>query len=434
MRRFLVYSLQMKKRKKKIQERKRDYMTPTILFAVIFALYYFGNPKITNFYDYTFRVADALLHGHIGITQKPPSWLNEFVPFNGKWYSVFPLGSVVTMMPFAVAKSLGLIKEMPAAFLSALTAGLSALLLYLISLRYELTKLKRIVLISAIMLGTWTLTNITAGGAWQLALGWAIVGELGAIYFSYYNKKPLLAGLFFALAFGNRTEILITAPIIIYLLLRDETVESLIPKFNKTKFIAFAKFAIVPFILGVLTLLYNHARFGSFSDFGYARIPGVLAEPWYNHGIFSYKYIPRQATEMLLKQWRKVPGTSWRTPDPFSSSILISSPFLLLAGKFGSRDKVLKYLSWLSVVMLTVFLWMHGNSGGWQFGYRYAIILLPWLFVIIIQTYFFRELPGYFTGSKNHIPYKKHITIVAVYHANSVMVVCRMVGMMRGRR
>lgn len=59
---------------------------------------------------------------------------------------------------------------------------------------------------------------------------------------------------------------------------------------------------------------------------------------------------------------------------------------MLFAFRFGARDKVLKYLSWTAVIAMTVLLWMHGNSGGWQFGYRYAIVLLPWLFVIILES------------------------------------------------
>ena len=47
-----------------------------------------------------------------------------------------------------------------------------------------------------ILFGTWTWTNVTLGGAWQLALGFALVGELGAIYFTVYNRKPLVAGAF----------------------------------------------------------------------------------------------------------------------------------------------------------------------------------------------------------------------------------------------
>jgi len=73
-------------------------------------------------------------------------------------------------------------------------------------------------------------------------------------------------------------------------------------------------------------------------------------------------------------------------PNPFSSSILWSSPFLLFALRFGSRDKVLKYAAWIAIVPMTILLWMHGNSGGWQFGYRYAMVLLPWLFVILLEN------------------------------------------------
>ena len=129
-----------------------------------------------------------------------------------------------------------------------------------------------------------------------------------------------------------------------------------------------------------------HARFGSPFDFGYARIPGVLDEPWYKDGIFSISYIPRQAWEMLLKPWRILPGFPYLVPDPFSSSIFISSPFLLFSLRRGARDKVLKYCSWAAVAMLTILLWTHGNSGGWQFGYRYWMVCLPWVFVILIES------------------------------------------------
>jgi uncharacterized membrane protein len=29
---------------------------------------------------------------------------------------------------------------------------------------------------------------------------------------------------------------------------------------------------------------------------------------------------------------------------------------------------------------------MHGNSGGWQFGYRYAMVLLPWIFILLLES------------------------------------------------
>jgi hypothetical protein len=240
-----------------------------------------------------------------------------------------------------------------------------------------------------------------------------MIGELGAIYFTVYDRRPFLAGLFFAMGFGNRTEVLLTAPIFFWLLYRDTSVppalagdaavqmkstrrddESQPPAtaggtnlwIRRPQFVAIALFCVVPFILGVSTLVYNYIRFHSFTDFGYARIPGVLKEPWYNHGIFSYYYIPRQMWEMLWRPWETRARFPYLVPNPFSSSILWSSPFILFAVRFGAKDKALKYACWLAVFVLCILLWIHGNSGGWQFGYRYAMICLPFLFVIMLES------------------------------------------------
>jgi hypothetical protein len=373
----------------------------TIIFSLIvatFFVYYFSNPKPQNYYDYTFRVAENFLRGAIGFTNKPPRHLNEFVPYGEYWYSVFPLGSVLTMIPFAFFKLIGAIKEMPAGLISALTASAICWFLVKITERYEHSVEKKILLIVGILFGTWTWTNETMAGAWQLALGFAMLGELGAIYFTVYNRRPILAGLFFALAFGNRTEIILTAPIFMFLMLNNfrfqisnsaaNTSNSITRIWNlkSETLISLAKFCIVPFVLGVATLCYNYVRFESFTDFGYARIPGVLDEPWYQHGIFSIWYIPDQAYQMLFKLWESRTTFPYLVPDGFSASILWSSPFILFIFRFGAHDKILKYTSWIAIILLTFLLWLHGNAGGWQFGYRYAMVLLPWIFVILLEN------------------------------------------------
>ena len=384
------------------------------LAFVTAVVYYFSNPKPQSYYDYTFRVAANILGGSIAFTETPPPHLNEFVPFEGFYYSVFPLGSVVSMMPFALLKVAGLITEMPAAFIAALLAGVICLFLFLIGRRYDIDRSRLIVMTLGVLFGSWMWTNLTMAGAWQLALGFAMVGELGAIYFTVYDRRPLIAGLFFALAFGNRTEVLLTAPVFFWLVNRKDA-ETLRKKggSKKEKHVgkgtsanasnsadpspprlgvsavnttAVAQFCVVPFLLGVATLVYNYIRFHSFTDFGYARIPGVLHEPWYNHGIFSYAYIPRQIWEMTLRPWETSGRFPYLLPDGFSSSILWSSPFVLFALRRGGRDRALKYASWLAILVLCILLWMHGNSGGWQFGYRYAMVCLPWLFVIMLET------------------------------------------------
>lgn len=377
--------------------------TAALISVAAAVVYFLSNPKPQSYYDYTFRVAGQLLAGRTGFSEPRPPWLNEFVPFEGFYYSVFPLGAVVSMIPAAILKNVGLIAESPGAVIASIHAAVICYLLLKIASRYDVSRTRQIVLTMAIIFGTFMWTNLTFAGAWQLALGFAMVGQLGAIYFTVYDRRPLLAGLFFALAFGNRTENLLTAPVFFYLLLRPnirgnengslygtQKKEAREAKWtlnvSAVQLRRLAMFCAVPFVLGVSTLVYNYVRFHSFTDFGYSRIPGVLDEPWYHDGIFSTYYLPRQAWEMLFKTWNAKSTFPYLVPDGFSSSIIFSSPFLLLLSRFGSRDRWLKYAAWAAVIVLTFLLWIHGNSGGWQFGYRYAMILLPWIFVIMLES------------------------------------------------
>lgn len=350
-----------------------------------FLLYFFSNSKPQHYYNYTFLVAENFLHGKIGLEGKQPSWLNEMIPFEGLYYSAFPLGSVLTMLPFSFFKFIGAIKDMPASFIAALTASLICVFLILIGRKYPHTPAKRILLAAAILFGTWMWTNLTMGSAWQLALGFAMLGQLGAIYFSVYDRRPLLAGFFFALAFGNRTEIILTAPIFIYLLCRDKAkLRAPATYLKEWKPIVF--FCLAPFLLGVATLVYNYLRFHFFTDFGYARIPGVLQEPWYRYGIFSLDYISYNVQEMLLTLWDRVPGFPYFRPTGFGGAIWLCSPFLFLLFRVGAKNKVLKYTAWTAIIVMTFLLWCHGNAGGWQFSYRYAMILLPWAYLILLEN------------------------------------------------
>jgi hypothetical protein len=356
---------------------------------LIGSIYYFSNPKPQTHFDYTLRVAENFLRGKIGLTAQPPSWLNEMIPFEGRWFSAFPLGSVVTVLPVAALKTTGIISENPAGFLGAFAAAATAFFLFLIAAHYNYSWKKRILLVAAILFGTWMWTNLMMAGAWQLALGFAVVGEAGAIYFSVFNRRPLVAGFFFALAFGNRTEILLTAPIFMYLTVQSSRFKvqgSGKTQNSKSKIQNLALFCAVPFVLGVSTLVYNYLRFHSFGDFGYARIPGVLNEPWYRHGIFAFSYIGLNAQEMLWTQWKFLPTFPYLVPSGFGGAIWWSSPFLFFLLRPRARNKVLWRAAWLAILILTFLLWTHGNPGGWQFSYRYAMTLLPWIFVILLEN------------------------------------------------
>src|SRR6516162_9188279 len=80
----------------------------SVLGAVIF---FFTTQATQQHFDYTARIASALVEGHVGLSKPPPSWLNEMVPVNGHYYSVFPLGAVFSMLPVAVLQKAKLIQD-----------------------------------------------------------------------------------------------------------------------------------------------------------------------------------------------------------------------------------------------------------------------------------------------------------------------------------
>src|SRR6266705_2476190 len=91
------------------------------LFAAI--AFYFSTKATLHELDYTNQIASALLHGHLGLREKPPDWLNEMIPHQDRYYSAFPLGAVLSMVPIALLQKTGVLHNFPGHALAALIAG-----------------------------------------------------------------------------------------------------------------------------------------------------------------------------------------------------------------------------------------------------------------------------------------------------------------------
>jgi hypothetical protein len=368
--------------------------------------FYFSTKPTLRDLNYTAEIASALLGGDLGVREKPPEWLNEMIPYGNKYYSAFPLGAVVSMLPVALLQKTSLIHNFPARVLAALIAGACVYFFFQFAKAFgpDYSSLKpkplarRILLALFPVFGTWTWCNLGMAGAWQIALGLALLGETAALYFTLLRPSPFIAGAFFALAFGNRTELLITFPVYLYLFWRrsrgagmaasassSDTPDGATVGWQKIKQALrenapIFDFLILPVTLALLTAAYNFARFDSIFDFGYFHIPEVRDEPWYEHGLFSLQSIPWNVHTMLFEGFSDTPSFPFVTFPPFGCSIFLSSPFLFLIFREGGKYKV---VSWIAIAILTFVLWCHGNPGGWQFSYRYAMILLPWMFLLL---------------------------------------------------
>jgi hypothetical protein len=363
------------------------------LFAAL-AFYFSTNPTLRDL-DYTAEIASAFLRGDLGFREKPPEWLNEMIPYGNKYYSAFPLGAVVSMLPVALLQKASLIHNFPARILAALIAGACVYFFFQVAKAFgpDYSSLRpkpltrRILLALFPVFGTWTWCNLGMGGAWQVALGLAVLGEIAALYFTLVRPSPFVAGAFFTLAFGNRTELLLTAPFYLYLFwsrsngnTAGQSRTAQVKQRLHVNAPMVIDFLTLPVTLALLTAAYNFARFHSIFDFGYFHIPEVRDEPWYEHGLFSLHSIPWNVNKMLFEGFSDDPDFPFLSFPPFGCSILLSSPLLFLlfraVGRYGA-------ISWIAIGIVTFVLWCHGNPGGWQFSYRYAMILLPWMFLLL---------------------------------------------------
>jgi hypothetical protein len=360
------------------------------LFVAI--AFYLSTKATLHDLDYTSQIASALLHGQLGLQEKPPDWLNEMIPRGERYYSAFPLGAVLSMLPVALLQQVGLVRGFPGHVLAALIAGSCAYFFFQLAKAFgaDYSTLKSQTLARRVMLalfpifGTWTWCNLGFGGAWQIALGLALLGQTVALYFTLTRPSPFVAGAFFALAFGNRTELLITLPLYLYLLWRPPS-ESVVTWKDFKRGIRensrmLVRFLSLPVTLALLTAAYNFARFNSIFDFGYMHIPEVRDEPWYEHGLFSIQAIPWNIYTMLFQGFESISYFPYILPNGFGCSIFLASPFLCLLFRQGGRYKV---VACVAISVLTLVLWLHGNPGSWQFSYRYAMILLPWMFLLL---------------------------------------------------
>ena len=141
-----------------------------------------------------------------------------------------------------------------------------------------------------------------------------------------------------------------------------------------------------------LHALYNVARFGSLGDAGYHYILmgdefSALVE---RYGRFHPHFLPHNLFGLLLAPPRAAGGTL--VPDPHGMSILLTTPFLLLA--LWTRPwSALERAAAGTVALIAVPALLYYNDGWVQFGQRFA---LDWIAPgLLVASFGARRAPGW---------------------------------------
>ena len=326
-----------------------------IIFCVVFIIYLISSPGVTP-YNYFTRLADAFLHGKYYISDSP-SWLSELIPIGiHKFAIVYPPAPAILLIPFVAIFGVSFPQQIFAHLVGAGIVLCSAIL------SYEITRNRTKTLWIILLVGfgniIWFMSSV--GSVWLLGQITAVLFLLLAILALEKKLNPILVGVFLGIAFLSRIELIFALPFFYFL-----------TKKNKWQLITSFTFFVLFY------LFYNFLRFNNPFETGYTLIPGVLKEPWYDKGILSLSYIPRNLKVMFLSLPHLIP--SWG-----GLAIWITSPTFIYSFFAPFKKRSVK-LAWFSIFCILLIICMHGETGYAQFGYRFAVDFYPFLIFLIIK-------------------------------------------------
>jgi hypothetical protein len=401
--------------------RRHDRLVPSIaFFALAYAAFaYINNGRVANL-NYFVPLADALLHGRVGLLEGP-SWLNELVPRDGLFYVVYPPMPAILALPFVAIFGPDVDQARITFFYGALNVVLAWHVIDAMGVRRWQTHL--LTLVFAFGMITWY--SAQAGSSWHFAHVSVFFFCLLAIRAVQGNRSPWLIGLLFAGAILSRLEFILALPFFLaYFADRSSRIvrgepdtvfgrlgspepRARLRSFPVTEFLAHALPFAVPVVGSILLYgAYDDARFGSPLQTGYMLIPGVMQEYQYRFGLFSYQNIPRNLYSLLLTVPVQVESFPWVQPRLLGGlSILLTTPLFLWA----IRSRGLSWFSigaWLSLLLLLIPILFHADPGGAQFGFRYAQDLYPFLLLLTVR------------GLRNEITFEAGLAIALGFLVN----------------
>jgi hypothetical protein len=358
----------------------RDAWIAVGIGVVTAAIYLYASSRDRENLDYFVRLADAFLHGRIRLLEAP-SWLTELIPRDGAWYVAYPPMPAVLLMPFVALFG----AEFHQQIASCIFGGVGVGLTYLVLCRFALSLRVRALLTLAFAFGTCFFYTASIGNTWYLSHVSAVMFATAAIVLALDRRLPLVVGLLVGFAALSRLPVVLTAPFYMAALIGLGWPVAL-PSDRRVALRSLALFVIGLGVPLAAFALYNVGRFGSPFEFGYALIPGVLEEPYYQQGIFSVTYIPRHLYAIFARSWIFEEAFPWFKVSWWGLGLFLTTPLFLWLLRARLRDALVPWAA-LACALALVPIVTHGNVGFTQFGYRFSLDIQPLLFVILATVF-----------------------------------------------
>lgn len=303
----------------------------------------------------------------------------ELAIYQGKYWLSFP--PVPTLLVYPLTFLFG--ENVPSNFLMLIYLLASFTLGYLMVKKHGESPVKGMIWALFLVLGCNLFGISLNGGVWFQAQSLSFVFTVAAFYFlEKGSKKNIALGLVsIALAVGCRPFQAVYVPLLILLaFMRLKEKEKSI--FDTLKQLAVC--CIVPIAIAAAYGVFNAVRFDNSLEFGHTYLPEFQRDG----SQFSFSYVKENFVNILrLPEFNNGILVS---PKKFVFAFYLANPiFILLLGHMiwmtkNKKWDIVQIVGCLSLFLHFFLLLMHRTFGGWQFGTRYLIDLIPAIYYLLI--------------------------------------------------
>lgn len=332
--------------------------------VVTFAVYRATGPAHTPQDQYV-RLAAAWLQGRLDLPESPP-WL-EVARYRGRSYVIQPPFPAVLTLPYVLLAGPGASQ----AVMSQLLGAFNAAVVFLIARRLSPHVPVQLWLVVLFSVGTVYWYAASVGSVWYLAHVVAVLMLDLAVLEALGRRRPFVTGLAVGAAYWTRLPTVLSLPFFLMAA----------PDDRRARWWYAVRLVAGVAVFVALNAAYNWLRFGTPLDAAYLHRPGVLQEPWFQSGLLHPSYIPRHLRVLFLELPRFVDRWPYLVPSWTGLAIWITTPAVILTLVAPPGRE--RGACWAAVVPVALANMMHGTWGFAQFGYRFSLDYLPFLFLLV---------------------------------------------------
>lgn len=228
----------------------------------------------------------------------------------------------------------------------------------------------------------------TWGGVWLQAQALNMALLLWGVNFALRDRRVACIA-FLALAVGCRPFSIVYIPcVLLYFYWKDRQTA---PECRPIKqALGLWRCVAVAVVIGAAYAGYNWVRFGSILEFGHKYLPEFTAAAY---GQFSLRYMPANLHNIFLRwPFKLLPSGGLDMPIFDGFMFYVANPLFIAWGIQVMKDMRHRAVSLpmaalcAGLIINLLLLCAHKTFGGWQFGARYTLDLIPYAFMYLLLS------------------------------------------------